>query len=297
MHSCCPPPNDNIVDYEFKPKLGTGDLPELTVNLTHLDFQAGASFWDRQIPDYMDLLYAENVGEKEGLFDSMTKGDWRFLERSQRYRNRKSKEVIYVNKYLELRDRFSDTLHPLAEQIALELSERTITIHQFVRQMADLIQLSHVTMWQLGAGGYNRIDQRAVDQLTTTIEEQYEYLKNYANDILHRNRPDTTLSYQRGPITYRGVRNRNIMFMESATASAERGRMTTYTPFFERLPQYPGDGNQICLTRCRCHWRIIYPRNVVSYLHAYWIARNDARTCVTCRGNSRRWNPLTVLRF
>ena len=100
-------------DRNFTPRLGQGDLPDLFdyAVLDASDFQRAMEVWDAQMSDYANLLSCEFVSDRQGLYTPIVEGDWRWLERSHRYRNRKTQEVINDGKWVEIRDAFTDAMH------------------------------------------------------------------------------------------------------------------------------------------------------------------------------------------
>ena len=290
-------------DRNFTPRLGQGDLPDLTdyAVLTAKKFRDAISLWQETMSDYQDLLYATVIGDTMDtpLFTPIEQGDWRMLMRSHRYRNRSTGEVIYNKKYLELRDTFTDRMHPRIENLSEQLIEREVNLHQWVRQMAHLGQQAHLVGYMFGAGGYNAITQTLLLDAEAHLRRDFSFLSQLASDVLAGNRgerQDPTVDPTVKVVTGRGLRNRAVMWIESITRSFERARTTVYQFHPDRLPNYPADGSMECLVRCRCHWRFRYLKDE-SYYHAFWIARNDARTCMTCRRYSQIYNPYTVVRF
>ena len=75
------------------------------------------------------------------------------------------------------------------------------------------------------------------------------------------------------------------MYMESGTEAFEKGKAKGYNIV---LPQYPGDGSQNCLVRCRCHWDITKSD---SHVEAFWKLNTFAKHCDTCLSNSKKWSP------
>ena len=284
-------------DTDFRPKLGSGELPDLQeyAALLPKDFQNAAELWEQTIPDYRDVLYSTVIGDRESLFDPIERGDWRILLRSQRYRNTKTREVIRQRKYLELRDLFTDRMHPHIESLADRLIDRDITLHRWVREMAQLGRSAHLAGYMFGAGGYNTITHSDVVDLEGILRTSFGFLLKLANNVKDGNttRQDPTTPV----VTRRGLVNRGVMWIESITRSFERARTVMYGFHPDILPNYPGDGTTECLSRCRCHWLFRFPQGQDSYYHAYWIARLDGRTCLTCVRYSRIYNPYTVVRF
>ena len=78
------------------------------------------------------------------------------------------------------------------------------------------------------------------------------------------------------------------MYMEAGTQAFERGKAKSYNVV---LTQYPGDGNQNCLVRCRCHWNITKGAEDDSYVEAFWQLNASAKHCATCLNNAKKWSP------
>ena len=253
------------------------------------------------MPDYETLLTATVIGDDVNpLYPLIEEGNWRFLLNSQRYRERETKEIVFDRKFVQLRDDFTDAQYPIVATHTESLSDGDIDVPEYLKRMAKFIRDAHTAQWMLGAGGYNRIEQVAIEMLQRTLGEQFDYLRQLGEDIVN-SAIENAVRAPRRIVTSRGLYNRGVMFVESQTQSAERGRATTYQFHPDQLPQYPGDGNQLCLTRCRCHWRFRFPKDTVSYYHAYWtlafFGLPDGKNCTTCLQNWRQWSPYTVLRF
>ena len=68
-----------------------------------------------------------------------------------------------------------------------EMMDRSITLHEWTRRMAVLIRDTHLAMFMLGCGGYNGLQQDGVITLESTLREQYDYLRNFAQEIIDLN--------------------------------------------------------------------------------------------------------------
>ena len=143
---------------DFTPRLGHGDLPDLSdyAVVSGAHFQRAMELWDMEMPDYENLLSCELVSDREGIYTPIVEGDWRWLERSHRYRNRKTGEVVNDGKWVEIRDDFTDAMHRPVIRLTEQMTDREITLHGWLRQMAATIRDTHLAMFMLGCGGYNR---------------------------------------------------------------------------------------------------------------------------------------------
>ena len=300
------------VERNFTPKLGSGGLPSLTqyADLESRPFQSAVTRWDRVFSEYSGILYARVVGDRDSLFEVVTEGDWNFYQRTSFYRNRYTAEAIRDTEWLRLRDDFTDNMYPEVINVCESMFDREITLHEWLRQMALIVRDTHLALWMLGSGGYNTLDSTSLLVLVDTLRVQLDYLTQFGQAILQGNRPEAPSAIQpfgsqRQHISMftprslqrQGVINRSTLYVESGTASGERGKVVSYRRFTDELPEYPGDGSQICRTRCRCHWRFNFNTSDRSFYHAFWRLNARAKHCTTCLGNAARWSPLSILRF
>ena len=296
----------------FTPRLGAGGLPVLAgyAELESSAFQKAIDRWDRVMPEYADILYSRVIGERESLFETVDSGDWNFYALTSHFRNRATKETIRDNQWVRLRDDFTDAMYPDVINACESMFERLITLHEWLRRMALIVRDTHLALWLFGSGGYNTMDSTSLVVLVDTLRVQYDYLTAFGQAILQGNRPEAPSGvfpfgkqrqhislYTPRSLQRQGVINRSTLYVESGTASGERGKAVSYRRFTDELPEYPGDGNQICRTRCRCHWRFNFNTSDRSFYHAFWRLNARAKHCNTCLGNAVQWSPLTVLRF
>jgi hypothetical protein len=60
------------------------------------------------------------------------------------------------------------------------------------------------------------------------------------------------------------------------------------------LPAYPRDGSTVCLTHCRCQWKIV--KRAGDLYEATW-RLGQAEHCSDCLKRSQEWNPLRMMRI
>ena len=299
-------------DRQFTPRLGAGGLPVLSslVDLESLSFQSAIDRWDRVMSGYKNLLYARVVGERESLFDVEVKGDWRFYQRISTYRHYVTKELIRDKEWVQLRDDFTDAMYPEVIRECELMFDRAITLHEWLRRIALAVRDTHLGLWLFGSGGYNTLDSTSLVILGETLRIQFDFLQAFGEAILQGNRPEAPSGvfpfgrqrqhismYTPRSLQRQGVINRTTLYVESGTASGERGKAVSYRRLADELPAYPGDGSQICQMRCRCHWRFNFNTPDASYYHAFWRLNARAKHCATCLSNAAQWSPLTIARF
>ena len=288
---------------QFTPRLGSGGLPDLhtLVDLESHAFQSAIVRWDRVMPGYKNLLYARVIGERESLFDVEVVGDWRFYARISTYRNYISRELIRDRDWVRLRDDFTDNMYPEVIKECELMFDREITLHEWLRRIAVAVRDTHLALWLFGSGGYNTLDSTSLVVLGDTLRLQYDFLQAFGQAILSGNRPDAPSGifpfgrqrqhismYTPRSLQRQGVINRTTLYVESGTASGERGKVVSYRRFTDELPAYPGDGSQICQMRCRCHWRFNFASPDPGYYHAFWRLNALAKHCPTCLSNAAR---------
>lgn len=86
---------------------------------------------------------------------------------------------------------------------------------------------------------------------------------------------------------------RSRMYISSAREAFERANARAHGA--PDLPAYPGDGQTVCLTNCRCNWRIeeVYDDegNLAGW-NCYWEIDAAAENCPDCQANHSKWYPL-----
>ena len=288
------------VDRVLNARIDAGNLPDIFSSTvpTKRDFEDSIRLFDERMPDYRGMLTAEYFGgEIDTLYDPIEDGDWRWLVRTRLYRNTSTKVTVRDNEWVEIRDGFTDALHGDVARLADRLFDRDISLGQWLRQMAKLIKQAHCGAWLLGCGGWNGLTSLAVSDIDRQLRNLYSFLHSYAQEVREGSLEERQL---RRAITYRGLVNKGVMFIESMTVSAERGRTMGYGFHPDTLPNYPGDGTTECLTNCRCHWRFRFFTPEPGYYHAFWtLLRNrpDGRNCLTCLRYAVTYNPYSVARF
>lgn len=291
-----------VIDQVFRPDLsGDGTLPDIAgeVTPTQSDFERALFLWDMRMPAYEDLLVASVSPTVMPLYSPIARGFWRWVSASRVYRQRRPNKTLNDRQWWDIRDAFTDAVHADAIDLVDKLFFREFSLSQWLVQFADLLKRVHCAAWLLGCGGWNALQSSHLVTIANALRVQFDFLRSLAQEILDRGLDAT--SRQVGFVTYRGLVNRGVMFIESLTATGERARATTYGIIAEQLPNYPADGTTQCLMRCRCHWRFVTPRGAGdSYFHAYWRLRGgrpDGRNCITCLQYAAAYNPYTVVRF
>ena len=236
--------------------------------------------WNATMGLYRNVHYAEVVPSPVESFvgdvANISLGNWVWRETSKIYRNPRTRQSISKVRQVRLRDAFTDLQIANIDPINSGLFSGRLSLQQWRNRMGDAVRDVNLAQYMFGRGGINAMTEDDVLAVTSLVNEQKRFLNNFAEDI------------RRGRLTEKQIRARAELYMESSSQSFERGKSMS---FGIRLPQYPGDGNQICKARCRCHWSL---QKTEGGVNGFWILDVRAAHCATCLRNSRDWDPLFV---
>lgn len=260
---------------------------DFEVNAAHL--ASAIETFEELFPDYVDLLNARVTGmQQTTAIETVRQGNWVWNDLTKTYRNTETKKRLTVQQCLTLRDEFVDELRDTfsdarmgSESLGLrdlttDLVNGLKTVQEWLHEMRQKVRDAFSALYMLARGGRNAMTQEDLDMLTEQIESQFGYLQNFGDQIAA------------GVLTASQIRARSELYMEAATQAYERGKAAGYGV---QLPEYPGDGNQNCGVRCRCHWHIV---RVGEQVQAYWTLNQLAKHCSSCVGNAAKWAPYTV---
>ena len=141
-----------------------------------------------------------------------------------------------------------------------------------VRRFSDIFNAQYM----LGRGGRNAMFQSDLDRQTDAIVSQFDFLQAFAEQV------------RQGQLSAKQIAARAELYVEASTSPFEEGKASSYGI---TLPEYPGDGNQICGVRCRCTWILVGVKDVVN---AFWTLNPLAKHCESCRENAAKWAPYIV---
>lgn len=159
-----------------------------------------------------------------------------------------------------------------AREILLALTQRLyagqITIEQWQLAVASVLKDMHIAQAAFGAGGKQFLDPDALSKVSDTLKQQYGFLQDFALAILgglglaaalNRVLMYTGATQQSFWQTFSGNRGKEKQIWWERTANEscpdcialEAG--SPYTA--DTLPTYPGAGQTVCRTNCKCHLR------------------------------------------
>lgn len=200
---------------------------------------------------------------------------WRWDDKVKRYRDPTGKFISPKN-MLSIRDQFLERRMGIVNGLGDDLATGKINVQQWVYNMRQEIKRAYLGEYELGVGGRNMMTQADYGRVGGQLKRQYEYLNNFAKEI------------QDGKLSQAQIQMRSRMYIDGATQSYERARSASMG--MPLLPAYPGDGQTICRSNCKCNWKI---EKVDSGWECYW-QLGIAEHCPDCVSNSQKWNPLYI---
>ena len=282
---------------------------DFAVNSAHLD--SAIELFEETFPEYKDLLNARVTGMSQtDAIETVRQGDWVYDDLKKLYRNSKTKKRLAAEELLEIRNDFIDAqrltfssgyrlsgrsaaLHsrvsvkPTADsrQPTANADERSIvsalvsglkTVQEWLYEMRQKVRDIFNGQYMLGRGGRNAMFQSDLDNQTESIASQFDFLQAFAEQV------------RQGQLSAKQIAARAELYMEASTRVFEEGKASSYGI---TLPEYPGDGNQMCGVRCRCTWILVKIEDVVN---AFWTLNPLAQHCQTCRENAAKWAPYVI---
>ena len=248
---------------------------DFAVNSAYLE-SAIATF-EELFPDYVNLLTARVTGMSQtDAIDTVRKGDWVWNDKTKAYRNSKTKKQVSSDTLQTVRDAFIDALREGFSDLTMELVDSQKSVQEWLYEMRKRVRDAFSAQYMLPRGGRNGMFQTDLDTLTESILLQYGFLQAFAGDI------------RKGLLSLKQITARSELYVEASTSVYEQGKAAS---FGITLPEYPGDGNQICGVRCRCRWVLV---NDTAAVKAYWTLDPQAKHCSSCLGNAAKWAPYTA---
>ena len=249
-----------------------------SVTVTDVDAGTVVRLWNTQYPNQRDMLTASvvNMALPGDGFSDASVGNWEWNAQTNRFRNLVSGVNITDNRRIELRDGYIQKQLPAIRRLVYQLRDGEITVQEYLLAVRRHIKKVYLGEWLLGKGGVNAMTANDVRLVGIHVHRQYEFLQNFIEQV------------RNGELSVAQIRSRSEMYIRSATHAYERGQASSYDV---DLPEYPGDGNQICLSRCRCRWEIV---RTDTEIQARWLVNIAVEHCESCRNNTATWNPLRI---
>lgn len=204
---------------------------------------------------------------------------WSYDPASHRYRNDETGRYLSAAQQIDLRDAFTDARKGAVQGMAGQLVSGELTLGQWETAVRGEIRTVFVDLAALGRGGRNMMEPADWGRVGSQVKAQYGFLSGFSREIAA------------GELSEAQVAARSGLYVESGTQAYERARATSFGA--PDLPEYPGDGNQICGANCRCSWELV---ETEGGLEATWVVAGDEASCESCVGNGERWSPLVLAR-
>ena len=266
---------------QISPEGSDEALPELPGSVAFSDADASAArrVWNQWFVNYRHLLSAavEGATAIADGFEEIQEGDWRWSATSHRYRNGATGAAVTENRLKDLRDQFISRHSSALQRFTSQLRDGELTVQELTLALRRMIKKAYLTEYALARGGMNALTVADVGDVARHVRRQWEFLQNFMEQT------------RNGELSVAQIRSRARLYVHSATQAFERAHAANYGV---ELPEYPADGNQICLSNCKCHWRIV--RNDDGSIDAHWLVNVAAEHCESCRENAAKWNPYTI---
>ena len=250
------------------------EIPE--VEIEEAEARDAIDEWNALFVRYFDLLRA-TVEFHEYVYDVFsfaTDSGWVWNDEKRNFHNLLTLSILRPSRQLTLREGLIEKHIRQVNRLAVQLRDGQITVQKFTEQMQERIKRIYTQQFSLAKGGLNTLTALDTTNLSNQIGVQNGFLQNFSEQI------------RDGRLSYGQINNRAGMYMHSSTQAYERGKASSYRL---DLPEYPADGNQICLSNCKCHWNIVREKG---FPVAYWILDFAAEHCESCVENSKYWNPF-----
>lgn len=259
--------------------LSTLDVPDVVI-ITAADVDAAIDAWDETMPEYAGLLEAtiEEEDRQRGVRVPDAPSPWVWEQNTKRYRNTQTGQFVGNRQMVQLRDRFIDAQKDKMDNLATRLANKEIALRGWESGMRSQIRQTFIDQYVLGKGGRNRMTQADWGRVGRMARTQYEYASQFARDIAD------------GKLSEAAIASRSKLYVESSSQAFERGQSASYGGF--ELPAYPGDGQTVCRSNCKCHWNITETDE--SWECRWALSGNEH--CPDCVENGANWNPLVVLK-
>ena len=248
-----------------------------TVSVSASTLDNAIAVFDELFEDYEHMLVASvtNMSVTDVL-DTVSEGDWEWNQSTHRYRNTAANRVVTENTLIGLRDTMIDSWRGRVQGLADDLVGGHLTIQEWTLAMRREVSNIFSSQYLLAKGGRNAMLQADLDAIQEMLRTQYTFLQNFAEDV------------RAGNLSQAQIAARSELYLDSATQSHERGKAGRFGIV---LPQYPGDGHQICGARCRCRWDI---DETDDEFLCSWLLNVAKKHCDTCLTNAAGWKPLIL---
>lgn len=220
----------------------------------------------------------ENNTEEQPLYQDYHT-NWEYDQESKEYRNKEIGEILTSTETDLLQLKFMDLfiLSLITDTTSMILAE--IAIQTWFERVGIKLIRGMSSHYMFGRGGKNLLTTYSIENIKLILQNNKTYLKKFAEEILT------------GNLSGAQILQRIQMYGEAVTEGYERAKAHSYNV---EMPEYPADGMQNCLSKCRCRWILEDDPNDPDYVLGYWKVNPKAEHCKTCLFNQREWNPIRM---
>ena len=178
-----------------------------------------------------------------------------------------------------LRDTWTESQKRVTDRLASDYASGKISLSDWALGMRQENRINYVEQYLLGKGGRNNMTPTDWGRIGRAVRQQNEFLQGFVNDLMSK----------QPPLTLAQIQARARQYVDGSTSMYERANALGRG--MPDLPQYPGDGSQVCRSNCKCHWRI---EGTDTGWDCTWVLEPSAEHCDTCIENAGKWSPLVV---
>lgn len=191
----------------------------------------------------------------------------RYRRKNGRFISRNSVLAI-LGQYLA----FTDPIYAILERYV----DGRLSANAFIRLVKNEVKEAAIVAYLVGRGGRAQMTPADWGRVGSVIKEQYRFLDRMAQDLPN--------------ISEGQLRHRLAMYLNSTREAFERANEIAMGLPPNTLPAYPGSGDTICLTSCKCAWRIVRTK---AGWDCYW-ELGSSNPCPTCKERASQWNPYQI---
>ena len=254
------------------------------VNANESQLGEGIEFFEKLLEDYAGMLLATPVGdrpfEEDALYEE-EEGDWEWYYVEYYYYYEEEDQQIDEEDKNALALSFLDVLIAYMLEATSDLILKKTSIQKWTTDTRENIINGTIAQYMLGIGGKHVIGKSDVKAIEALTKAQLTFFQKFAEEI------------RKGDLTGARILQRVGMYAEATTHGYEQAKARSHGIV---LPEYPGDGNQICMTNCRCRWVLKDDTKDTDYVLATWTLNPLAEHCQSCIDNAKKWKPLRVKR-
>ena len=172
-----------------------------------------------------------------------------------------------------------------ARDLNVQLKQGRIEPDAWFRQMRGEIRKLHTSAYGIGySGKFDEMGLQDYGAIGNTVQRQYRFLQKWKTQIRTEGLEAFSLAQ---------LNDRAQKYGAASRESFEKGYGSEVGIDTSVLPDHPGSGNTICMTRCKCRWSIDILSKENGDFNCTWTL-GDAEHCDTCLRRAMEWVQLEV---